>query len=556
MLTLTWMITFLIKGSVFFVAGSAVSIFLNSKSDATLSLLLVALFTCSMIALVVCMSTLFAKAKVGVTFYTFAVMTSAVLFNYVTNVALSLRVFLSLVWSPITFVFAFQELNAADAYDKQGIHWSNMNQPVQSLDGSNLSLLSSMVILVFNTILYSMLAMYFNRIISGNGGRTKTCCYCFGSTLFTIKPWGSNNNTTRHDDINDDDINDACANGNVEPPEIGLTVGVSIQQLCKVFKSVGGAEVRAVDGFSLDMYDSQVTALLGHNGAGKTTTMSLLTGMVGVTSGDADVYGLSLSKDMDDIRKIVGICTQHNLLWEKLTVLEHLQLFGAIRGTPNMLIDQEAIDLATKVGLGTKLHAHAMSLSGGMKRKLSVALALIGNPRVVFLDEPTAGMDPESRHELWNLITDMKRGRTVVLTTHHMDEADLLGDRIAIMSHGKLQVCGSSLFLKRRFGVGYNLTIDTSIPKDVVHIVQKHVDDAIVNEMTDDLLSMSLKMSSQPSFPDMLDEIDSLQHVSSFGLEMPTLEEVFIRLSQAGDVVKGGAERRRKSSSSLLHEEE
>jgi hypothetical protein len=164
-------------------------------------------------------------------------------------------------------------------------------------------------------------------------------------------------------------------------------------------------------------------------------------------------------------------------------------------------------------------------------------------------------MDPESRHELWNLITDMKRGRTVVLTTHHMDEADLLGDRIAIMAHGKLQVCGSSLFLKRRFGVGYNLTVDTNKKssnsnKNVLAIVRKHVKDVVVNEETNTLLSMSLKMSSQPSFPNMLDEIDSSNDVKSYGLEMPTLEEVFIRLSQAGDAVEGGGtERRRKSSS-------
>ena len=270
---------------------------------------------------------------------------------------------------------------------------------------------------------------------------------------------------------------------------------------------------------------------LGHNGAGKTTTMSLLTGMMDVTSGDADVYGSSLSKDMDDIRKMVGICTQHNLLWDKLTVLEHLQLFGAIRGTPEENIDSEATDLAAKVGLSNKLHAHAKALSGGMKRKLSVALALIGDPRVVFLDEPTAGMDPESRHALWDLITDMKVGRTVVLTTHHMDEADLLGDRIAIMAHGKLQVCGSSLFLKRRFGVGYNLTVDTTEPAKIRAVVQSHVPEAVVNEVTDVGVSLSLKMSSQPSFPAMLDAIDSLDNVSSYGLEMVGL--IFVSCSFA-----------------------
>ena len=126
------------------------------------------------------------------------------------------------------------------------------------------------------------------------------------------------------------------------------------------------------------MYDGQVTSLLGHNGAGKTTTMSLLTGMLDVTGGDADIYGLSLSHDVEKIRTMVGICTQHNLLWDELTVLEHLQLFGAIRGTSERDIDAKATELARQVGLGEKIGAYSKSLSGGMKRKLSVALALIG----------------------------------------------------------------------------------------------------------------------------------------------------------------------------------
>ena len=391
-LTLTWMATFALKGIVFFLAGSGVGIYLVSKSDYTISVLVVLLFTCSIITLVVMLSTLFSSAKVGVTFYTFSVMIPAVLFNYVTNIALSLRILLALLWSPITFVFSFQQLFAADAYDKQGIHWHNINQPVSRLNGG-FSVLVGMFVLILNTVLYGVLAMYFNRVIPGNGGRTKSCCFCL-SKLFKSKAKVHDFDTIFGSDdaaAENNSSDDAHAKGNVERPEIGLVPGVSIQQLRKTFKTVGGEDVHAVDGLTLDMYDSQVTALLGHNGAGKTTTMSLLTGMLDVTSGDADIYGASLSEDVDDIRKMVGICTQHNLLWEKLTVLEHLQLFGAIRGTAQELIDEEAIALATKVGLGSKLNAHAKALSGGMKRKLSVALALIGNPKVVFLDEPTAG---------------------------------------------------------------------------------------------------------------------------------------------------------------------
>ena len=157
-------------------------------------------------------------------------------------------------------------------------------------------------------------------------------------------------------------------------------------------------------------------------------------------------------------------------------------------------------------------------------------------------------MDPESRHALWNLITEMKVGRTVVLTTHHMDEADLLGDRIAIMAHGKLQVCGSSMYLKRTFGVGYNLSIDTVHSSKVLSVVKEHVPDVVVNETTEEGVSCSLHMQHQPLFPNMLDAIEEMQEVTSYGMEMPTLEEVFIRLSVAGDKVDGGARRRSKTS--------
>ena len=130
--------------------------------------------------------------------------------------------------------------------------------------------------------------------------------------------------------------------------------------------------------------------------------MSILSGILDVTGGDARIYGLSLANDMDRIRPMVGICTQHNLLWDKLTVLEHLKHFAAIRGVPSANeVERTARELANRVGLGDKLDAYAASLSGGQKRKLSVGLALIGDPKVVFLDEPTAGMDPESRHQLW-----------------------------------------------------------------------------------------------------------------------------------------------------------
>ena len=401
LLAVTWMVTFAIKSSVFVVAGTVVAKFLLLKTDTTVVLLLIVLFVTSIVALVVCLSTLFTNAKVGVTTYTFFVMLPGIVFNYVTGVNYVLKGCLYL-FSPIAFVCSFQTMFAADAFDQQGIHWSNVNSFVKDTK-NGLTVSFGLLMLVVDTCVYLALAIYLNRVVKGNGGRTESCCYCCSR--------GSNQRDQRdrskskYDAASLLEETDPNNSDTVQPPdEIALQngCGVSIRNLKKYFPSTsGGVEVKAVDGLSLDMYDSQVTALLGHNGAGKTTTMSLLTGMMDVTSGDADIYGYSLSNNVKDIRKMVGICTQHNLLWDELTVMEHLQLFGAIRGTPEHLIDSKAVDLARQVGLGDKINTYAKALSGGMKRKLSVALALIGDPKVVFLD---VRLNSSSAHKyVWTL---------------------------------------------------------------------------------------------------------------------------------------------------------
>ena len=151
---------------------------------------------------------------------------------------------------------------------------------------------------------------------------------------------------------------------------------------------------------------------------------------------------------------------QHDILYPNLTVEEHLQLFAAFKGVPAKDQKAEVETIIQSVGLTEKRKAYTRTLSGGQKRKLSVGIAFIGGSRIVFLDEPTSGMDPYSRRFTWNVIRSHREGRVVVLTTHFMDEADLLGDRVAIMGDGRLRCCGSSLFLKNLFGVGYNMTIE------------------------------------------------------------------------------------------------
>nr|XP_034973105.1 phospholipid-transporting ATPase ABCA7 [Zootoca vivipara] len=242
----------------------------------------------------------------------------------------------------------------------------------------------------------------------------------------------------------------------VEDPPAHLKVGVSIRNLVKIYRSGGKI---AVNGLSLDFYEGQITSFLGHNGAGKTTTMSILTGLLPPSSGTAYVMGRDICSDMDVIQRTMGVCPQHNVLFDILTVEEHIWFYGRLKGLSGEQVRKETEQIIQDVGLPHKRRDQTKNLSGGMQRKLSVAIAFVGGSKVVILDEPTAGVDPYSRRGIWDLLLKYRTGRTVILSTHYMDEADLLGDRVAIISQGRLCCCGSSLFLKTKLGTGYYLTL-------------------------------------------------------------------------------------------------
>ena len=215
--------------------------------------------------------------------------------------------------------------------------------------------------------------------------------------------------------------------------------------------------VTAVRGISLAMQPGECFALLGHNGAGKTTAIKMVTGELSMTSGDAVVHGLSVRTEAPAVRRLLGICPQHDILYEELSAIEHLQLYGALKGVHKTASDLEALLAAVKL---TKVsHKRAGSYSGGMKRRLSCAVAFVGEPQVVMLDEPTTGMDPMHRNFVWDYSRLAKASRVLLLTTHSMEEADALGDRIGIMSEGQLAALGSPVHLKRRFGNGYRMQL-------------------------------------------------------------------------------------------------
>jgi len=372
---------------------------------------------------------------------------------------------------------------------------------------------------------------------------------------FIVNPyyWGKVfglNTTTKNfagsaSDVSTESVNVELVSENLLAQFEGNTC-VDIRNLRKEFVTPQGINKVAVNGLNLTLFQGQITALLGHNGAGKTTAIAMLTGLISPDGGTAVIEGKDIREDMSEIRKNLGVCPQHDILFPDLTVIEHLNMFAMFKGVKSEELAGIVDTMIMSVGLTEKRQTPAKQLSGGQKRKLSVGIAFIGGSRIVFLDEPTSGMDPYSRRFTWNVIRQHREGRVIVLTTHFMDEADLLGDRIAIMGDGKLCCCGSSLYLKNKYGVGYSLFLEKKNAtnfnsKAMRELVQSHVSTAeLLNDVGTEL-SFQLPFSASAKFPALFENIEKDQDslgLESYGVSVTTLEEVFIKITRGTDTNK------------------
>ncbi len=218
-----------------------------------------------------------------------------------------------------------------------------------------------------------------------------------------------------------------------EPVPPTLTPAITLKSVDKTYFSILNKQAtRAIDNLSLTVYSGQVTAILGHSNAGKSTLLKILTGLTDVSSGSVSVLGhdLAVKDDVLALRRITGLCPQQDRLYDLLTCSEHLELYARLKDVAGGEITRRVADMLEAVGLVEEAGSLAGELRAGLKRRLCLALALIGEPRVVLLDEPTAGMDQASRRCVWRLLQSIKADRVVLLTTSFMDEADLLAGRM------------------------------------------------------------------------------------------------------------------------------
>ncbi|XP_054649053.1 phospholipid-transporting ATPase ABCA1-like [Dunckerocampus dactyliophorus] len=367
------------------------------------------------------------------------------------HIGFGAKVFASLL-SPVAFGFGC-EYFALFEEQGVGIEWKNLVD--SPLEEDDFSLRTAIIMMYFDSFLYGVLTWYIEAVFPGQYGIPRPWYFPFTrSYWFGDKDGKSNKIPLKHKG------NASVVCMEEEPAQVDP--GVYIENLVKVYRH---GKKLAVDGLTLGFYEGQITSFLGHNGAGKTTTMSILTGLFPPTSGTAYILGRDIRTDLSAIRQSLGVCPQHNVLFSMLTVEEHIWFYARLKGLSEEQVKGEIEQILLDTGLPHKRKSKTSTLSGGMQRKLSVALAFVGGSKVVILDEPTAGVDPYARRGIWDLLLKYRQGRTIILSTHHMDEADILGDRIAIISHGKLCCVGSSLFLKNQLGTGYYLTLVKKDPE-------------------------------------------------------------------------------------------
>ena len=220
---------------------------------------------------------------------------------------------------------------------------------------------------------------------------------------------------------------------------------IEIRNLTKKYK-----DVTAVDDLSLDIREGELFSLLGINGAGKTTTIKILTCLASQTSGEAMLLGKSITKEPGEVKRVIGISPQETAVAPNLTVLENLRLMCGAHGLSKAKAQEKTEELIQEFSLTEILNKRASRLSGGWQRRLSIAMALVGEPKILFLDEPTLGLDVIARSELWRTIRALKSKATIILTTHYMEEAESLSDRIGIMKGGRLIALGTADEIKAK----------------------------------------------------------------------------------------------------------
>mmetsp|Transcript_9738 Transcript_9738/g.39585 ORF Transcript_9738/g.39585 Transcript_9738/m.39585 type:complete len:910 (-) Transcript_9738:2726-5455(-) len=411
-----------------------------------------------------------------------------------------------------------------------------------------------LVLMFLNGMLYLLLALYFDQVLEDPYRASQPKSYFLKASYWGCKSRKKKQkNSVKHAEskglLDERELShDEDVQAEIERAKYG-DAALRVKGLVRRFKGkrkfpcCGPRQpgLTAVNHLYLTADNGTLLCILGHNGAGKTTAINIMTGVTRATGGKAYIFNSSVTTNMEYNRKVMGVCPQFDVLWDDLTAREHLFLISGLKAD-GMISHEQAGHYLDDVRLLTVADSDAKTYSGGMKRRLSLAMSICTDPKVVFMDEPTTGMDPGNRRHIWETILKIRKGRLVVLTTHSMEEADVLGDKIAIMSRGKLKCIGNSLHLKTKYGCGYRLSLVTA----------DHQSERVINMMHDLLPEATLQTSNAGNLVFSLDTRDldksakafaelrsatyedagsqmELPLINDWGIANTTLEDVFIQ---------------------------
>ncbi|OLY81822.1 ABC transporter A family member 7 [Smittium mucronatum] len=532
----------------FILAGKIFKLELFTRTELGLLALIMILWSNVQVSLSFFLSTLFKRSSISQVFVYLIVLWGVIVDAAISLIYTRTAPTAYLIWPPFAMYRILDTLNIASI---------STNRPpyiISDLVPGN-DVFRYVMALVIGWFVYLMLAMYLSLVLSGDYGVKKPWYFIF--TFFFTKSdsddapikvlsknskiedipsptFSQDSSVTDVDSISIDELmyedQDVKAERNlVLSNDLSQSHPLVLSGLRKVYTS-GKVAVKDI---SIAIERGSIFGLLGPNGAGKTTIISIITGMHKITSGKVYLAGFDITKEPELVHQNVGFCPQHDILWDDLTIEDHLYFYARLKGIPPSEEHSVVSRVIESVRLTEIKNRTSYKLSGGEKRRLSMAISFIGDPSVIFLDEPTTGLDPEVRRTVWSIINDNRVGKTIILTTHSMEEADVLCNRIGIMAQGTMRCIGTQLHLKDIYGSGFLITITSS-------------DIGPASEFVDSLLPPSRKVVDSYSngisweFKPTPGLIAHLYHqihlnkdtysIDDWGISQTSLDEVFLHI--------------------------
>ncbi|CAL8102910.1 unnamed protein product [Calicophoron daubneyi] len=416
------------------------------------------LLNLSVIAFTLLCSTFFRNANqaaivTGVTYFIFFLPYRLIMVNE--GVMTTTDMFIASLFSQSAFCLGISSIVRTEIQGF-GTQWDDFWTPRHYTDVFSVG--KALVMIWADTGLYLLLALYIEVAYAEDYEVSKKCYY-----PLTFEYWFGRNARK--------EVKKALEEETAADEESSLTenevdedkVGVAIHKISKYYQNNSQP---ALNNLSLNFYKNQITTVIAHNNNERSALVAILTGVENPSSGTVKINGYDLLSQQTSMQDCLGYCPKYNIAFDDLTVSENLQFYSSLKGVSKEDADEENDRLLYELGLSEKRNELSKSLSAGQKRKLSVAIAFLGNTSVAVLEEPTSEVDLGSKRSLWRLISRLKSDRTIIIITNHTDEADALGDRVVIISGGRLRLVGSGLFLKSHYGFGYSLVLQTQIIED------------------------------------------------------------------------------------------